>query len=171
MKNLCTFVTVLFLIVLPMVSCKDLNTPKKACSRASLLKRNEKLYNKTITGFKASFPRDTIMDIKLLTDNVRKDFMESCDMRHQLLSFYLKDVLRNNKVFSKARKFDFIQDFMIIQEMLSHCSKSKCSEHDTELQSMKNLKKKFHELNKDKKLWKAISELEILLRWIHYYLH
>ncbi|XP_075455057.1 interleukin-26 [Ascaphus truei] len=165
MKIYCSLVPMLFLISLLPFTCESKKMPIRKCPQKSRMKKDiENLYKKT-EAFKSLFPTDHIKGLQLLTKDVEKDFMENCNVRYQLLSFYL-EVFGNNKVKGKAG--NIIEGFVSMQDNLQSCAK--CVLHSNKTESMTELFKKFPTRNINGRLWKAISELDILIIWIKDYL-
>ncbi|NP_001131083.1 interleukin-26 precursor [Xenopus tropicalis] len=170
MKFCTSLLSVLYLVSLHIFTCDTRLIPQKTCQRLKLEKDTENLYNKTAR-FKELFPKDNITDIQFLTEELKQDFMaqKNCNLRNNFLSFYIKTFLEKPPVQEKAKKLKIIQDLMVIQDMLLHCKKSHCDHKETGIKSLTELKIKIRQINGNKVLWKAISEMDTLLEWIYEY--
>ncbi|XP_073411640.1 interleukin-26 [Dendrobates tinctorius] len=140
------------------------------CPTGRILIEKENLLNKT-TEFKKLFP-DDITNIKLLTNALKKEFMENCSTRLHLLSFYTKDVLSDTLVLSEAQKSGIREAFLKIEDLLKikpcqrahECYLNKSTE---ETEGMKELRNKITKITLKEKLHKAISEIDTLILWIN----
>ncbi|OCT87489.1 interleukin-26 [Xenopus laevis] len=171
MKFCNSLLSMVYLTSLYVFTCETKIFHPKHCQRAQLEKNTEDLYNKTVS-FKRLFPKDNITDIQLLTKQLKEDFMaqKNCNLRNNLLSFYINTFLENTLVKEKAKKFKIIDKLMVIQDLLLHCKKSHCDQKETESKSFRELKKKTCQIHGKRVLWKAISEMDILVEWIQEYI-
>ncbi|XP_018106889.1 interleukin-26-like [Xenopus laevis] len=170
MKFCNSLLSVLYLASLFILTCETKLLHPKKCQRPLLEKKTAELYNETAL-FKGLFPKDNITGIKFLTENLKVDFMaqKNCDLRSNLLSFYINDFLKKPLLQEKASKFKIIQNLIVIQDLLLHCKKSLCDKKKTESKSFTELKNKTLQIHGKKVFWKAISEMDILVEWIQEY--
>ncbi|XP_034629388.1 interleukin-26 [Trachemys scripta elegans] len=127
-------------------------------------KVTENLYVKATT-FKASIPKDLIKNRRLLKKTTKKLFMKNCSVRDQLLSFYVKNVFGGLGIGSD--KVYIVSAFQTLQENLNNCLP--CAPTTRVTTAVKKIKKTFDKLG-EKGIYKAISELDILLPWIQTYI-
>nr|XP_033807656.1 interleukin-26 [Geotrypetes seraphini] len=101
----------------------------------------EYLLNRS-TAFKASIQKDNITTKNLLSKKLRKQFMKDCHVRDQLLSFYVNDVLGRIKDVTGTEQM--IDGFAFLKENMRNCLR-------------------------EKGVYKAISELNVLILWVDAY--
>ncbi|XP_029453488.1 interleukin-26 [Rhinatrema bivittatum] len=87
--------------------------------------------------------------------------MKSCNVRDQLLSFYLKDVFGTLK--AETGTEHMVSGFAFMKENLRNCCL--CASLSKEVNLIKKMKRTFHKL-REKGVNKAISELDTLVLWI-----
>ncbi|CAM2098286.1 unnamed protein product [Caretta caretta] len=146
---------------------KKIVTSKKAssgCRKGMISKVTENLYVKATT-FKASIPKDLIKNRRLLKKTTKNLFMKNCSVRDQLLSFYVKNVFGGLDFGSE--KVYLASAFQALQENLNNCLP--CAPSTRITTAVKKIKKTFDKLG-EKGIYKAISELDILLPWIQTYI-
>ncbi|XP_006147358.1 interleukin-26 [Tupaia chinensis] len=115
---------------------------------------------------KATIPEDRIKKIRLLKKKMKKQFMKNCSFREQILSFYMEDVFAQLQ-FRVCKETHFVEDFHSLRQKLSHCISCTSSARETE--PMTKIKKTFYRIG-NKGVYKAVSELDILLSWIKSFL-
>ncbi|NXO04117.1 IL26 protein, partial [Rhinopomastus cyanomelas] len=155
---------VLVLLYLFTVEGKKSPTGKHACRKGLLSQVTENLYIKA-TGLKSSVPKDLIKNTRLLKKTTKVLFMTNCSVRHQLLSFYIKDVFHHLGVGSD--KLYVISAFQALQENMDACLP--CTPATRLTSAVRKIKKTVLKLG-EKGIWKAIHELDILLPWIQTYI-
>ncbi|NXE05326.1 IL26 protein, partial [Lophotis ruficrista] len=154
----------LVLLCLFTVEGKKSPTGKHTCRKGLLSQVTENLYIKT-TRLKSSVPKDLIKNTRLLKKTTKMMFMTNCNVRDQLLSFYVKNVFSHLGV--GRDKFYIISAFQVLQANMNACLP--CAPSTRLTSPVKKLKKKFLKLG-EKGIYKAIHELDILLPWIQAYI-
>ncbi|XP_075061436.1 interleukin-26 [Mixophyes fleayi] len=168
MKISCIFIQTLSLTTLLILTCESKPLVKRGCYTARIMTASSNLMNKTAEFIKR-FP-DNIISIQLLTDALKKDFMENCSTRLSLLSFYSENVLSVGRVLKEAEKSGINEDFRKIEDLLRFCPTNKC-ELMEETERMKEFRNKLKKMNMEKRLRKAVSEIDTLLDWIDSFIH
>ncbi|XP_072830020.1 interleukin-26 isoform X1 [Vicugna pacos] len=133
--------------------------------RGTLSQAVDTLYVKA-TWLKATIPEDRIKNIRLLKKKTKKLFMKNCRFQEQLLSFFMEDVFGQLQL-QVCKEIDFVEDFHSLRQKLSRCIS--CVSSAREMKSITRLKRTFYEIG-NKGIYKAISELDILLSWIKQFL-
>ncbi|XP_067420043.1 interleukin-26 [Emydura macquarii macquarii] len=154
----------LVLLGLFIVGGKKSSSGKNSCRKGMISKMTENLYVKATT-FVASIPRDLIKNRRLLKKTTKTLFMKNCSVRDQLLSFYVKHVFGG--LSTGSDKVYMTIAFQTLQENLSKCLP--CAPSTKVTTAVKKIKKTFDKLG-EKGIFKAISELDILLPWIQTYI-
>uniref|UniRef100_A0A8C3RL72 Interleukin family protein n=1 Tax=Chelydra serpentina TaxID=8475 RepID=A0A8C3RL72_CHESE len=147
----------LVLLCLFIAEGKKASSGKNSCRKGMISKVTDNLYVKATT-FKASIPKDLIKNRRLLKKTTKKLFMKNCSVRDQLLSFYMKNVFGG--LGFEGDKVYVVSAFQALQENLNNCVITT---------AVKKIKKTFDKLG-EKGIYKAISELDILLPWIQTYI-
>uniref|UniRef100_A0A8C0ILQ8 Interleukin family protein n=1 Tax=Chelonoidis abingdonii TaxID=106734 RepID=A0A8C0ILQ8_CHEAB len=142
----------LVLLCLFIAEGKKASSGKNSCRKGMISKVTENLYVKATT-LKASIPKDFIKNRRLLKKTTKKLFMKNCSVRDQLLSFYVKNVFGGLGIGS-----DKVYIVNAFQTLCSCFMKNKT-----------RISKCFETLG-EKGIYKAISELDILLHWIQTYI-
>ncbi|XP_032058659.1 interleukin-26 [Aythya fuligula] len=91
--------------------------------------------------------------------------MTNCSVRDQVLSFYVKNVFSHLEV--ESEKLYLISAFQVLQENMNACLP--CAPSTRLTPPVKIIKTTFLKLG-EKGIYKAISELDILLPWIQAYI-
>uniref|UniRef100_A0A8C3RI81 Interleukin-26 n=1 Tax=Chelydra serpentina TaxID=8475 RepID=A0A8C3RI81_CHESE len=145
----------LVLLCLFIAEGKKASSGKNSCRKGMISKVTDNLYVKATT-FKASIPKDLIKNRRLLKKTTKKLFMKNCSVRDQLLSFYMKNVFgglgfEGDKVY-------------VVSAFQALCS---CF-----MKNETRIPKYFETIFTlgEKGIYKAISELDILLPWIQTYI-
>ncbi|KAM6154221.1 interleukin-26 [Erethizon dorsatum] len=134
----------------------------KSChSRQSLSQAVETLYIKAAR-LKATIPEDRIKNVRLLKKKTKKLFMKSCRFQEQLLSFFMEDVF-DQLYLQIYKEIHFVEDFHSLRQKLRRCIS--CASSGGEMKSITRMKRTFYRIGY-KGIYKAISELDILLSWI-----
>nr|XP_003475987.1 interleukin-26 [Cavia porcellus]CAB0000260.1 TPA: interferon 2G [Cavia porcellus] len=134
----------------------------KSChSRESLSQAVDTLYVKAVR-LKATIPEDRIKNVRLLKKKTKKLFMKSCRFQEQLLSFFMEDVFDQLQL-QICKETHFVEDFHSIRQKLRCCIS--CTASGGEMKSITRMKRTFYRIGY-KGIYKAISELDILLSWI-----
>ncbi|KFP38147.1 Interleukin-26, partial [Chlamydotis macqueenii] len=154
----------LVLLCLFTVEGKKSPTGKHTCRKGLLSQVTENLYIKA-TSLKSSVPKDLIKNTRLLKKTTKMLFMTNCNVRDQLLSFYVKNVFSHLGV--RSDKFYIISAFQVLQANMNACLP--CAPSTRLTSPVRKLKKKFLKLG-EKGIYKAIHELDILLPWIQAYI-
>ncbi|NWV00041.1 IL26 protein, partial [Upupa epops] len=154
----------LVLLYLFTVEGKKSSTGKHTCRKGLLSQVTENLYIKA-TSLKSSVPKDLIKNTRLLKKTTKSMFMTNCSVRHQLLSFYMKNVFSHLGVGND--RFYIISGFQALQENMNACLP--CTPATRLTSAVKKIKKTFLKLG-EKGIYKAIHELDILLPWIQAYI-
>ncbi|XDA74600.1 hypothetical protein R6Z07F_004822 [Ovis aries] len=115
---------------------------------------------------RATIPEDRIKNIRLLKKKTKKLFMKNCRFQEQLLSFFMEDVFGQLQL-QVCKETHFVEDFHSLRQKLSRCIS--CVSSTREMKSITRMKRTFYEMGK-KGIYKAISELDILLSWIKQFL-
>ncbi|XP_044535136.1 interleukin-26 [Gracilinanus agilis] len=157
----------LLFTILPLVTVesKSLHSTSGCCHKGTLSRAIDILFIQAMR-FKASLPADSIKTTKLLKKKTKNLFMKSCQFREQLLSFFMKDVLGKLQ-FPSNKETGFIEDFNSFGKKLNHCFS--CAPYTGEMKPITRIKRVFYKIG-NKGVYKAISELDILLPWIKNYL-
>ncbi|XP_006121665.2 interleukin-26 [Pelodiscus sinensis] len=142
----------------------EASSSKNSCRKGMLSKVSENLYVKATTLI-ASIPKDLIKNRRLLKKATKKLFMKNCSVRDQLLSFYVKNVFGGLR--SGSDRVYMVSAFQTLQENLSNCLP--CAPSSRVTMAVKKIKQMFDKLG-EKGIYKAISELDILLPWIQTYI-
>ncbi|XP_071406069.1 interleukin-26 [Pithys albifrons albifrons] len=153
-----------FLLCLFTVEGKKSPTGKHTCRKELLFQVTENLYIKA-TSLKASVPKDLIKTTRLLKKTTKMLFMTNCSVRDQLLSFYVNNVFSHLEVGSD--KLYVISAFQVLQANMDACLP--CTPSTRLTSAVKKLRRVFFKL-RDKGIYKAIHELDILLPWIQAYI-
>uniref|UniRef100_A0A8D2D0B8 Interleukin family protein n=1 Tax=Sciurus vulgaris TaxID=55149 RepID=A0A8D2D0B8_SCIVU len=111
---------------------------------------------------KATIPEDRVKNIRLLKKKTKKLFMKNCRFQEQLLSFFMEDVFGQLQL-QTGKEIDFVEDFHGLRQKLSHCIS--CAAPAREVIIITRMKRTFYGIG-NKGIYKAISELDILLSWI-----
>ncbi|KAM6301696.1 interleukin-26 [Podargus strigoides] len=154
----------LVLLCLFTVEGKKSPTGRHTCRKGLLSQVTENLYIKA-TSLKSSVPKDLIKNTRLLKKTTKMLFMTNCNVRDQLLSFYVKNVFSRLAVGSD--KLYVINAFQVLQADMNACLP--CAPSTRLTSTVKKLKKTFLKLG-EKGIYKAIHELDILLPWIQAYI-
>ncbi|NXX17122.1 IL26 protein, partial [Podargus strigoides] len=154
----------LVLLCLFTVEGKKSPTGRHTCRKGLLSQVTENLYIKA-TSLKSSVPKDLIKNTRLLKKTTKMLFMTNCNVRDQLLSFYIKNVFSRLAVGSD--KLYVINAFQVLQADMNACLP--CAPSTRLTSTVKKLKKTFLKLG-EKGIYKAIHELDILLPWIQAYI-
>ncbi|NXD07671.1 IL26 protein, partial [Nothocercus nigrocapillus] len=152
------------LLCLFIVEGKKSPTGKHTCRKGLLFQVTENLYIKA-TSLKSSVPKDLIKNTRLLKKTTKMLFMRNCNVRDQLLSFYMKNVFTH--LGAGREKLYITSAFQALQENLSSCLP--CAPSTRLTSAVKKIKRTFHKLG-EKGIYKAIHELDILLPWIQTYI-
>ncbi|XP_074757776.1 interleukin-26 [Athene noctua] len=162
MKVYSIFRSVHFLVLLCLFTVEGKKSPtgKHTCRKGLLSQVTENLYIKA-TSFKSSVPKDLIKNTRLLKKTTKMLFMTNCNVRDQLLSFYVKNVFSHLGVGSD--KLYFISAFQVLKANMNVCLP--CAPSTRITSAVKKLKRTFLKLG-EKGIYKAIHELDILLPWI-----
>ncbi|XP_055986820.1 interleukin-26 [Sorex fumeus] len=138
----------------------------KTCHpKGTLSKAVDLLYIKAAC-LKATIPEDRIKKIRLLKKKTKKLFLKNCVFQEQLLSFFMEDVFGKLQL-QVCKEIHFVEDFHSLRQRLSHCFS--CASSTREMKSITRMKRKFYGIG-NKGIYKAISELDILLSWIKKFL-
>ncbi|XP_072187752.1 interleukin-26 [Excalfactoria chinensis] len=154
----------LVLLCLFTVEGKKLPTGKHTCRKGLLSQVTENLYTKA-SSLKSSVPKDLIKNTRLLKKTTKMLFMTNCSVRDQLLSFYMKNVFSHLGM--ESEKLYVISAFRVLQENMNACLP--CAPSTRLTSAVKSIKKTFLKL-REKGVYKAINELDILLPWIQAYI-
>ncbi|XP_037700929.1 interleukin-26 [Choloepus didactylus] len=144
---------------------KQASFNKSCYLKGTLLQAVDTLYVKAAR-LKATIPEDYIKNIRLLKKKTKKLFMKSCRFQEQLLSFFMEDVLVTYN-YKFARKYTLWEEFHSLRQKLSRCIS--CASSAREMKSITRMKRTFYRIG-NKGIYKAISELDILLSWIKKFL-
>ncbi|NXJ80113.1 IL26 protein, partial [Trogon melanurus] len=155
-----------FLVLLCLFTLEGKKSPtgKHTCRKGLLSQVTENLYIKA-TSLKSSVPKDLIKNTRLLKKTTKMLFMTNCNVRDQLLSFYVKNVFSRLGV--ATDKLYIINAFQVLQVNLNACLP--CAPSTRLTSAVKKLKTTFLKLG-EKGIYKAIHELDILLPWIQAYI-
>ncbi|KFP74676.1 Interleukin-26, partial [Apaloderma vittatum] len=155
-----------FLVLLCLFTLEGKKSPtgKHTCRKGLLSQVTENLYIKA-TSLKSSVPKDLIKNTRLLKKTTKMLFMTNCNVRDQLLSFYMKNVFSHLRV--ATDKLYIISAFQFLQVNLNACLP--CAPSTRLTSAVKKLKTTFLKLG-EKGIYKAIHELDILLPWIQAYI-
>ncbi|NXM06033.1 IL26 protein, partial [Tyrannus savana] len=154
----------LFLLCLFTVEGKKSPTGKHPCRKEFLSQVTENLYIKA-TSLKSSVPKDLIKTTRLLKKSTKIPFMTNCNVRDQLLSFYVNNVFSHLEV--GRDKLYVISAFQVLQVNMDACHP--CAPSTRLTSAVKKLRRMFFKLG-EKGIYKAIHELDILLPWIQTYI-
>ncbi|NXL32908.1 IL26 protein, partial [Glaucidium brasilianum] len=162
MKVYSIFRSVHFLVLLCLFTVEGKKSPtgKHTCRKGLLFQVTENLYIKA-TSLKSSVPKDLIKNTRLLKKTTKMLFMTNCNVRDQLLSFYMKNVFSHLGVGSD--RLYVISAFQVLKANMNVCLP--CSPSTRITSAVKKLKRTFLKLG-EKGIYKAIHELDILLPWI-----
>ncbi|XP_004386475.1 interleukin-26 [Trichechus manatus latirostris] len=138
---------------------------KSCCSKVTLTQAVDSLFVKA-AWLKATIPEDSIKNIRLLKKKTKKLFMKNCQFQEQLRSFFMEDVFGHLQL-QVCKEIHFVDDFCSLRQKLSHCIS--CPSSAREMKSITTIKKTFYGIG-NKGIYKAISELDILLSWIKNFL-
>ncbi|NXF70329.1 IL26 protein, partial [Ciccaba nigrolineata] len=111
-------VHLLVLLCLFTVEGKKSPTGKHTCRKGLLSQVTENLYIKA-TSLKSSVPKDLIKNTRLLKKTTKMLFMTNCNVRDQLLSFYMKNVFSHLGVGSD--KLYVISAFQVLKANMNVC--------------------------------------------------
>ncbi|XP_036755279.1 interleukin-26 [Manis pentadactyla] len=138
----------------------------RSCSpRGTLSQAVDTLYLK-VAWLKATIPEDSIKNIRLLKKKTKKLFMKNCRFQEQLLSFFMEDVFGQLQM-QVCKQKDFVEEFHSLRQKLSRCIS--CASSAREMKPITRMKRTFYGTG-NKGIYKAISELGILLSWIKQFL-
>uniref|UniRef100_A0A452HGB5 Interleukin family protein n=1 Tax=Gopherus agassizii TaxID=38772 RepID=A0A452HGB5_9SAUR len=96
------------------------------------------------------------------------DVSKNCSVRDQLLSFYMKNVFGGLSIGSD--KVYIVSAFQTLQENLSNCVSIFFEKKNRYLRKDLTLAFRIYYRLGEKGIYKAISELDILLHWIQTYI-
>ncbi|XP_003797875.1 interleukin-26 [Otolemur garnettii] len=144
---------------------KQSSFTKSCYPRGTLSQAVDSLYIKAAR-LKAVIPEDRIKNIRLLKKKAKRLFMKNCRFQEQLLSFFMEDVFGQLQL-QVCKEIHFVEDFYSLQQKLS-CWIS-CASSAREMKSITRMKRIFSKIG-NKGIYKAISELDILLSWIKKFL-
>ncbi|XP_021534291.1 interleukin-26 [Neomonachus schauinslandi] len=133
--------------------------------RGTLSQAVDTLYVKAAQ-LKATIPEDHIKNIRLLKKKTKKLFTKSCRFQEQLLSFFMEDVFGQLQL-QVCREIHFVEELHSLRQQLSCCIS--CASSAREMKTITRMKRTFYEIG-NKGIYKAISELDILLSWIKQFL-
>ncbi|NXY42515.1 IL26 protein, partial [Ceuthmochares aereus] len=155
-----------FLVLLCLFTGEGKKSPtgKHMCRKGLLSQVTENLYIKA-TSLKSSVPKDLIKNTRLLKKTTKVLFMTNCNVRDQLLSFYVQHVFSHLGV--ESDKLQVISAFEMLQANMNACLP--CAPSTRLTSAVKKIKKTFIKLG-EKGIYKAIHELDILLPWIQAYI-
>ncbi|KFO88742.1 Interleukin-26, partial [Buceros rhinoceros silvestris] len=108
----------LVLLCLFTVEGKKSPTGRHTCRKGLLSQVTENLYVKA-TSLKSSVPKDLIKNTRLLKKTTKMLFMTNCNVRDQLLSFYMKNVFSHLGIGSD--KLYIISAFQVLQANMNSC--------------------------------------------------
>ncbi|NWH82486.1 IL26 protein, partial [Piaya cayana] len=154
----------LVLLCLSMGEGKKSPTGRHMCRKGLLSQVTENLYIKA-TSLKSSVPKDLIKNTRLLKKTTKILFMTNCNVRDQLLSFYVQHVF--SRLGIESDKLHLISAFEMLQANMNTCLP--CAPSTSLTSAVKKIKKTFIKLG-EKGIYKAIHELDILLPWIQAYI-
>ncbi|XP_019346878.2 interleukin-26 [Alligator mississippiensis] len=149
----------LILLCLFMVEGKKTFSGKNTCRKGLLSAVTENLFIKA-TSIKSSVPKDLIKNRRLLKKTTKKMFMKNCNVRNQLLSFYIQNVFGGLSIGSDKLYVALLQT---LQDNLNNCLP--CAPSTKVTPAVQKIKRMFNKLG-EKGIYKAISEFDILLPWI-----
>ncbi|XP_069347852.1 interleukin-26 [Eulemur rufifrons] len=144
---------------------KQSSFTKSCYPRGILSQAVDTLYIKAAC-LKATIPEDRIKNIRLLKKKTKKLFLKNCRFQEQLLSFFMEDVFGQLPL-QAWKEIHFVEDFHSLRQKLS-CWIS-CDSSAREMKSITRMKRIFYKIG-NKGIYKAISELDILLSWIKKFL-
>ncbi|XP_058413428.1 interleukin-26 [Diceros bicornis minor] len=167
MRVNCTLRSGLLFVTLSLAIAQDKQASfSKSCHpRGTLSQAVDTLYVKA-AWFKGTIPEDRIKNIRLLKKNAKKLFMKNCRFQEQLLSFFMEDVFGQLQL-QVCKEMHFVEDFHSLRQKWSRCIS--CASSAREMKPITRMKRTFHSIG-NKGIYKAISELDILLSWIKQFL-
>ncbi|KAM5288346.1 interleukin-26 [Ctenodactylus gundi] len=134
---------------------------KRCCSLESLSLAVDIFYIKAAQ-LKTTISEDRIKNVRLLKKKNKRLFMKSCRFQEQLLSFFVEDVFGQLQLHI-YKDIHFVEDFQSLSQKLRHCIS--CKSSTGEMKSITKIKRTFYGIG-NRGIYKAISELNILLSWI-----
>ncbi|XP_049638981.1 interleukin-26 [Suncus etruscus] len=137
----------------------------KTCYPKGTLSKAVDFLRMKAPSFKDTIPKDRIKQIRLLKKKTKKLFMKNCRFQDQLLSFFMEDVF--GKLPKDTKEVNFVEEFYSLRQKFSHCFS--CTLSTREMKPITRMKRKFYGIG-TKGIYKAISELDILLSWIKNFL-
>ncbi|XP_027783160.2 interleukin-26 [Marmota flaviventris] len=132
------------------------------CHSRELLSQAVDTFYVKAAWLKATIPEDRIKNIRLFKKKTKKLFMKNCRFQEQLLSFFMEDVFGGLQL-QICKEIDFVEDFHSLRQKLSRCISYALPAR--EMTSITRMKRTFYRIG-NKGIYKAISELDILLSWI-----
>ncbi|KAM6216416.1 interleukin-26 [Rhynchocyon petersi] len=153
------------ILTLAIAKHKQVSFAKSCRSKGTLIPAVDNLLVK-VAWLKASVPEDRIKNTRLLKKKTKKLFMKNCIFQERLFSFFMEDIFAQLQL-QACKEIHFVEDFHSLKQKLAHCIP--CSSSAKELKSITRIKRTFYRMGK-KGVYKAISELDILLSWIKNFL-
>ncbi|XP_019604492.1 interleukin-26 [Rhinolophus sinicus] len=150
---------------LAIAKCKQSSFAKSCYPRGTLSQAVDTLYVKA-SWLKATIPEDRIKNIRLLKKKTKKLFMKNCRFREQLLSFFMEYVFGELQL-QVCKEIHFVEEFHSLRQKLSRCIS--CASSAREMKSITRMKRTLYRMG-NRGIYKAISELDILLSWIKQFL-
>ncbi|XP_036988966.2 interleukin-26 [Artibeus jamaicensis] len=144
---------------------KQSHFSKSCYPRGTLSRAVDMLYVKA-AWLKATIPEDHIKNIRLLKKKSKKLFLKNCRFREQLLSFFMEDVFGQLQL-QVCKEIHFVEEFHSLRQKLSRCIS--CASSAREMKSITRIKRIFYGIG-NRGIYKAITELDILLSWIKQFL-
>ncbi|XP_014917952.1 interleukin-26 [Acinonyx jubatus] len=144
---------------------KQSSSAKGCYPRGTLSQAVDRLYVKA-AWLKATIPEDRIKNIRLLKKKTKKLFMKNCRFQEQLLSFFMDDVFGQLQL-QVCKERHFVEEFHSLRQQLSRCIS--CASSAREMKTITRMKRTFYGIG-NKGIYKAVSELDILLSWIKQFL-
>ncbi|XP_024431941.2 interleukin-26 [Desmodus rotundus] len=167
MRGNCILKSGLLLVTLSLAIAKHKQShfAKSCYPKGTLLRAVDMLYVK-VAWLKATIPEDHIKNIRLLKKKSKKLFMKNCRFQEQLLSFFMEDVFGQLQL-QVCKEIHFVEEFHSLRQKLSRCIS--CASSAREMKSITRIKRIFYEIG-NRGIYKAITELDILLSWIKQFL-
>ncbi|XP_078512028.1 interleukin-26 [Lissotriton helveticus] len=142
---------------------------KRPCPKAAMLQAIGSLHNKTVT-WRHNLPKDRIIHQKLLDKELRAQFMVNCTVQDEVLSFYQSQVFGGFQAASVPQII--LNTFDEIRRNLRKCIS--CTGASTESSAIRQLKDRFEKIKDrgqlQRRKYKAISELTVLIGWLNTFL-
>ncbi|XP_042803044.1 interleukin-26 isoform X2 [Panthera onca] len=126
--------------------------------------------HKQSSSAKGCYPRGTLSQavdrLYVKAAWLKATIPKNCRFQEQLLSFFMDDVFGQLQL-QVCKERHFVEEFHSLRQQLSRCIS--CASSAREMKTITRMKRTFYGIG-NKGIYKAVSELDILLSWIKQFL-